>query len=104
VPDKALKSADQTFVSAYKAAHGDPDLITSAAYGWDAVHILADAVKKSGAATGPRVQAELNDMKWQGAVCLYQYSSNDHTGQGAANNPNSIGSYSGDKFNIVFQG
>ncbi|WP_216894352.1 ABC transporter substrate-binding protein [Nocardia alni] len=104
IPDTALRQADQTFLTAYQASHGDSALVTSAAYGWDAVHILAEAVARSGSATGPKVQAELNSLSWQGAVSSYRYSTKDHTGQNATANPNSIGSYSGDKLHITFQG
>lgn len=93
IDDPDLKAAAEKFVDAYRATGEDENLLASAAYGWDAAHIFAEAVSQTDEMTGPRVQKALETMKYQGAVTLYQYSATDHTGAGSAANPYAIGSF-----------
>jgi urea transport system substrate-binding protein len=99
VPDVALKAANADFVPQYK---GNKDSIAAAAYGWDAVHILVAAMKKSGAIGGAKLQAALETLNYQGVNSLFSYSATDHGGEATVNNPDSIGHFQNGKLKIVF--
>lgn len=100
----ALKAANKSFVSAFDASGDDSSLLASAAYGWDAVHVLAAAVKQSGEVTGSGVQKALETMKYQGAVTLFQFSASDHTGASSGLNPYQVGSFKNGKLAITYEG
>lgn len=103
VPDAALSAAIKPFWSTYSSKNsGDTAQIAAAAYGWDAVHILAAAMAKAGAFTGPKLQAALQDLSYQGANSLFKFSAADHGGENSVPNPDSIGHFSGSKLQIVY--
>jgi ABC-type branched-subunit amino acid transport system substrate-binding protein len=99
IPNAALKAANAAFVPQYT---GNKDSIAAAAYGWDAVHILAAAIKKSGAVTGAKLQAALETLTYQGVNSLFTYSASDHSGESTVSNPDSIGHFQNGKLKIVF--
>lgn len=99
----ALLQANKAFVTTYTKAHpGSTSEIAAAAYGWDAVHVIAAAVKKSGAVTGPKLQAAMQSLTYQGVNSLFTYSAADHGGEMTVPNPDSIGHFSSGKLQIVF--
>jgi len=103
VPDSALAAAIKPFWSMYSSkTSGDTAQIAAAAYGWDAVHILATAMAKAGAFTGPKLQAALQDLSYQGVNSLFKFSAADHSGESSVPNPDSIGHFSGSKLQIVY--
>lgn len=103
VPDGALAAAIKPFWSAYSRQNkSDVDQIAAAAYGWDAVHILAAAMAKAGAFTGPKLRAALAGLTYQGVNSLFKFSASDHTGENAVPDPDSIGHFSGGKLEIVY--
>ena len=81
---------------------GSTTQIAAAAYGWDAVHVLAAAMVKAGAFTGPKLQAALQDLTYQGVNSLFKYSATDHSGESTVPNPDSIGHFSASKLQIVY--
>jgi branched-chain amino acid transport system substrate-binding protein len=99
IPNADLKAANAKFSKAFS---GNVDAIAQAAYGWDAVHIIAAAVEKSGAVTGPELREALEQLTYQGTLSLFEYSAEDHSGEEKVPNPNSIGQISGGKVKIVF--
>ena len=102
IPNKALATAAQKFYAFYKGKGADMAQIAAAAYGWDAVHILAAAMAKSGAFTGAKLQAALQSLTYQGTNSLYRYSASDHSGENSVPNPDSIGHFVGNKLEIVY--
>jgi branched-chain amino acid transport system substrate-binding protein len=103
IPDAALKAAVQPFWTLYKNKNGgNTAQIAAAAYGWDAVHILAAAMTSSGAVTGPKLQAALQALTYQGVNSLYKYSASDHSGESAVPNPDSIGHFDAGVLQIVY--
>jgi len=103
VPDAALATAIKPFWSMYSSRNGgDTAQIAAAAYGWDAVHILAAAMAKAGAFTGPKLQAALQELSYQGVNSLFEFSATDHGGENAVPNPDSIGHFVGGKLQIVY--
>jgi branched-chain amino acid transport system substrate-binding protein len=102
IPNTALKSANKKFVDFYQGKKADMAQVAAAAYGWDAVHILAAAMTRSGAYTGSRLQAALQALTYQGTNSLYKYSASDHSGENAVPNPDSIGHFDGSKLEIVY--
>jgi len=103
IPDSSLAAAVKPFWTMYKSKdNGNMAQIAAAAYGWDAVHILAAAMAKSGAFTGPKLQTALQGLTYQGTNSLYKYSASDHSGEATVANPDSIGHFSGGTLKIVF--
>jgi branched-chain amino acid transport system substrate-binding protein len=103
VPETALAAAIKPFWNMYSGTtSGDTAQIAAAAYGWDAVHILAAAMAKSGAFTGPRLQAALQGLTYQGVNSLFKFSATDHSGENSVPDPDSIGHFSGSKLQIVY--
>ena len=103
IPDPALLAADKPFVQLYSTGNGgDVTQIAAAAYGWDAVHILAAAMTSSGATTGDKLRSALEGLTYQGVNSLYKYSATDHSGENTVANPNSIGQFVNDKLQIVY--
>jgi len=103
VADKALASAIKPFWTTYSQQNkGDVDQIAAAAYGWDAVHILAAAMAKSGSFTGPKLRAALESLTYQGVNSLFKYTASDHSGEESVPNPDSIGHFSGGKLQVVY--
>lgn len=102
IPSPALAAAVKKFVTFYQGKKAGMAQVAAAAYGWDAVHILAAAMAKSGAYTGPKLQAALQNLTYQGTNSLYKYSSADHSGEESVPNPDSIGHFTGSKLEIVY--
>jgi ABC-type branched-subunit amino acid transport system substrate-binding protein len=102
IPNQALATAAGKFWTFYKGEKADMAQIAAAAYGWDAVHILAAAMTKSGAFTGPKLQAAIQELTYQGTNSLYKYSASDHSGENTVPNPDSIGHFVNGKLTIVY--
>jgi branched-chain amino acid transport system substrate-binding protein len=102
IPNQSLATAVKKFWTFYKGKNADMAQIAAAAYGWDAVHILAAAMTKSGAFTGARLQAALQALAYQGTNSLYKYSASDHSGEQSVPNPDSIGHFTGNTLHIVY--
>ncbi len=100
--DPGIKAANEKFLPIYEAAYGDNPGIGSAARGWDSVMILAEAVKASGATTGEKLRAALEQVNYTGTMSVYKFSADDLTGQ--ASTPNPLGILRGDngKLEVVY--
>jgi branched-chain amino acid transport system substrate-binding protein len=81
IADPELKAAVADFVEQHKKAGLDPAGVQAAASGWDAVHQLVAAVKKSGAIGGEALRAAFETLDYQGAVTRWRFTADDHTGQ-----------------------
>jgi branched-chain amino acid transport system substrate-binding protein len=101
VADPALKTATGQFIAQYTASGGNLSGVAGAAYGWDAVHILAAAIQKAGSTSGSKVQSALQALTYQGAVANYEFSGKDHSGQLSGPNPNVIAQYKGGKLVVI---
>ncbi len=102
VPNPRIKAKIAGFLVSYKAAGLDPGNLLGAAYGWDAVTILAQAVKASGATGGDALRAALEKVSIDGTNSAYHYTADDHSGQKNVPNPLQIGKLQGSTINIVF--
>jgi branched-chain amino acid transport system substrate-binding protein len=94
--DQGIKAADEKFLEVFKAKHGDsiPN-VADAARGYDAMNILAEAVKASKATTGEELRAALEQVKYTGTSSQYAYSAEDHSGQQTTPNPLAIMQFKG---------
>ena len=81
IADPELKAAVADFVEQHKKAGLDPAGVQAAASGWDAVHQMVAAVKKSGATGGEALRAAFETLDYQGAVTRWRFTADDHTGQ-----------------------
>lgn len=103
VSNAPLATAIKPFWSMYSSkSSGNTSQIAAAAYGWDAVHILAAAMAKARAFTGPGLQAALQELTYQGVNSLFKFSTTDHSGETTVPDPDSIGHFSGGKLQIVY--
>lgn len=102
ISDAALKAEYEVFLGDFKKQGLDSAGLSGAAYGWDAVTILAKGVETSGAFEGEALRAGLERSKVQGTVATYQFSPSDHTGQLNAPTAFQIGKIKGDAVDIVF--
>jgi hypothetical protein len=57
---------------------------------------------KAGAFTGPKLQAALQQLTYEGVNSLYKFSASDHSGEKVVPDPDSIGRFSGSKLQIVY--
>ena len=81
IADPAQKAAVGSFLDAYKKAGLNPAGVQAAASGWDAAHMLAAVVQKSGAVSGEALRGAMENLDYQGAVTRWQFTPDDHTGQ-----------------------
>jgi branched-chain amino acid transport system substrate-binding protein len=81
IANPELKAAVGAFIEAHKKAGLDPAGVQAAASGWDAVFMLVDAVKKSGATSGEALRAAFEKLDYRGAVTRWKFTPTDHTGQ-----------------------
>jgi branched-chain amino acid transport system substrate-binding protein len=102
IADAGLKKAVGEFLDAYKKAGLDVAGVQAAASGWDAPHILAAAVKASGATSGEALRKALETLDYQGVVTRWRFKPDDHTGQ-ANSSALQIIKYDGDKLKVVFR-
>jgi branched-chain amino acid transport system substrate-binding protein len=102
ISDPDLKKAVGEFLDAYHKAGLDPAGVQAAASGWDAPHIVAAAVKVSGATTGTALRKAIESLDYQGVVTRWRFSAQDHTGQ-ANSNSLQIVKYENDKLKVVFR-
>jgi branched-chain amino acid transport system substrate-binding protein len=101
VNDAAVKGASESFLAAYKKAGLDPHGITGASWGWDAVTVLANAVRAAKSTSGKQLFAALEKAEVVGTTARYQFKATDHTGQ-ASSNALSIAKCNGDKVEVIF--
>jgi len=85
IADQDLKKAVGEFLDAYKKAGLDPAGVQAAASGWDAPHMVAAAVKASGATKGEALRKALETLDYQGVVTRWRFKPDDHTGQEHSN-------------------
>jgi branched-chain amino acid transport system substrate-binding protein len=102
VPDQRIKAKIASFLVSYRAAGLDPANLLGASYGWDAVAILSQAVKASGAIGGDGLRAALEKVSVDGTNAVYHFTADDHTGQKNEPNPLQIGKMQGSAISIVF--
>ncbi|MFI5012308.1 MAG: ABC transporter substrate-binding protein [Hyphomicrobiales bacterium] len=81
VTEPAQKAAVAAFLEQHKKAGLDPAGVQAAASGWDAVYMLAEAVKKSGATGGEALRSGFETLDYRGAVTHWIFTPEDHTGQ-----------------------
>jgi branched-chain amino acid transport system substrate-binding protein len=103
--DPGIKSADEQFLGVFKAKYGTGESnVADAARGWDAMMILAEAVKAAKATTGEELRAALEQVKHTGTSSQYAYTADDHSGQLQTPNPLAIMQFKGGaEAEIVFQ-
>jgi len=102
--DPEIKAADEKFLDVFKAKYGDGvSNVADAARGWDAMMILAEAVKASKATTGEALRAALEAVTHTGTSSRYAYSASDHSGQLSTPNPLAIMRFQGADAQIVYQ-
>jgi branched-chain amino acid transport system substrate-binding protein len=78
--DSPLRKPVEAFLSVWKAKFGDRDP-SWASRGWDAVQIIAAAVKKANSTDGEKVRAALEELgDFTGAGAQYSFSATNHTG------------------------
>lgn len=78
--DSPLRKPVESFLKVWKAKYGDRDP-SWASRGWDAIQIIAAAVKKSNATSGEKLRAAFDDMgNYVGAGAEYSFSATNHTG------------------------
>ncbi|HEU5348294.1 MAG TPA: ABC transporter substrate-binding protein [Ktedonobacterales bacterium] len=98
ISDAALKSANADFVTAFGEANAGRSY---ASRGWDAINLLAEALKQTKGQTGEALRDALESMQpYQGATAVYDFTSSDHYGM--AKNPNLICRYDGDQIKVVY--
>jgi branched-chain amino acid transport system substrate-binding protein len=102
VSNPRVKAKIASFLVAYRAAGLDPANLLGASYGWDAVTILAQAVKGSGATGGDALRAALEKVAVDGTNSSYRFTLDDHTGQKNVPNPIQIGKLQGSAINVAF--
>jgi branched-chain amino acid transport system substrate-binding protein len=79
-PASAERKAIDQFLTLWRAQHGDRDP-TWASRGWDALHIVAAAIKKSGTANGEKVRDAVEATTgYRGASAEFTYSADAHYG------------------------
>lgn len=102
--DPEIKAADEQFLKVFDAKYGDSvSNVADAARGWDAMMILAEAVKAAKATTGEELRAALENVEYTGTSSQYAYSPSDHSGQLSTPNPLAIMQVKGDAAEIVYQ-
>ncbi len=102
IADAGLKRAVGEFLDAYNKAGLDPAGVQAAASGWDGPHMLAAAVKSSGATSGEALRTAFETLDYQGVVTHWRFSADDHTGQANSNALATV-KYEGDKLKVVFR-
>jgi branched-chain amino acid transport system substrate-binding protein len=94
--DPGIKAADEEFLGVLEAKHGTSvSNVADAARGWDAMMILAEAVKNAKATTGEELRAALEQVKHTGTSSQYAYTADDHSGQLDTPNPLAIMQFKG---------
>jgi branched-chain amino acid transport system substrate-binding protein len=102
--DPQIKAADEKFLEVLKARYGTSvSDQADAGRGWDAMMILAEAVKASKATTGEALRAALESVKHTGTASQYAYTASDHSGQVSTPNPLAIMQFRGSDASVVFQ-
>lgn len=99
IGNAALAAANKTFRQAYT---GNTDVVGQAAYGWDAVQIVAAAIRKSHAITGGGLRSAIEGLTYQGALSAFHFTPGDHTGEASAQDPNAILSFGRSAPAVVF--
>lgn len=101
VPNQAIKQADavlnEAFVKSGGASAGD---ISFFGRGWDDMNILAAAMEKSGAVTGPKLMDALTNLTYTGTSAIYKFTPSQH--QGMTGTPYAIAEKSGSGFKIAY--
>lgn len=102
--DPGIREADKKFLDVFNRKYGNKvSNVADAARGWDAMMILAEAVKSSEATTGEELRAALESVTYTGTSSRYAYTPDDHSGQLKTPNPLAIMQFKGSEAEIVFQ-
>lgn len=101
--DPEVTAANAEFQKAYKASGQNPNGVGDAGRGWDTMMILAKAVHASGAVTGEKLRAALENVTYSGTMSRYKFTPDDHTGQAGVPNPLGIAQFHGDAFKVVYR-
>lgn len=88
------------FVQAWTARYGQRDP-AYAGRGWDAVHLVAEAIKRAGGTDGEKLREALeNTPTFVATSAVYSYSPKTHVG--VQTNPYKLGIMQGGKVNLVY--
>ena len=78
--DSPLRKPVESFLKVWQAKYGDRDP-SWASRGWDAIQVIAAAVKKSNATSGEKLRAAFDEMgTYVGAGAEYSFTATNHTG------------------------
>jgi branched-chain amino acid transport system substrate-binding protein len=102
IADEGLKAAVGEFLDAYSKAGLDPAGVQAAASGWDGPHMLAAAVKATGATSGEALRAAFENLDYQGVVTHWRFTPDDHTGQANSNALSTV-KYENGALKVVFR-
>lgn len=97
-----IRQAVAKFRPYYLKKYGHQPGFANAARGWDSVHILAQAVKQSGALTGTKLRYALEHVSYTGTGSIYDYTPSDHTGQASSPNPMAVAQYKNGSLTVVY--
>ena len=80
VPEGPTRQAIKVFLEAWQARHGDRDP-TWGGRGWDALHVVVEAMKKAGTTDGAKVRDALESVAgYNGTNGVYTFSPDSHYG------------------------
>jgi ABC-type branched-subunit amino acid transport system substrate-binding protein len=80
VPEGPTRHAIKVFLEAWQARHGDRDP-TWGGRGWDALHVVVEAMKKAGTTDGAKVRDALESVAgYNGTNGVYTFSPDSHYG------------------------
>ncbi|TAM57593.1 hypothetical protein EPN52_13240 [bacterium] len=69
----------QAVIPAFRKAYGHDPNGYGAAAAYDAAWVLADAIKRADSVDSKKIQAALDQTKYQGTLCLAQFSPDSHS-------------------------
>jgi ABC-type branched-subunit amino acid transport system substrate-binding protein len=100
LPDSApTKRAIRAFLELWQAKHGERDP-SWGGRGWDALHMVVEAIKRAGAPDGPKVRDALEGIAgFHGTSAIYTFSPDSH--YGIRENPIVLARITGGKVTIV---
>jgi branched-chain amino acid transport system substrate-binding protein len=101
IVDAELKASVEKFKVIFDAAGLDVKTINGVASGWDAIHILAQAVEASGSVGGPALRDALEKISYVGASSIFNFTPEDHSGQRSSTDALQFGHYDADGVKLV---
>lgn len=79
--ENSLTSQSGAWWDRYHAKHGDPAY--TSAYTYDAVHLLANAIRRAGSTDAEKLVAALEETDYEGAAARWEFDSSHHSKYGA---------------------